>query len=133
VPRSTLAKVLAKIAEIGKKYDLAITNVFHAGDGNVHPIFLYDERNAEQVDRVLKASGELLMYCIDVGGTLTGEHGVGIEKVGLMEYLFDGATLDQFARVKAAFDPGERINPGKLLPSEKLSIRLLKPGRRAPQ
>jgi glycolate oxidase len=133
VPRSTLEAVLAKVAEIGKQYNIPITNVFHAGDGNIHPIFLYDDRNEEQVQRVLDACASLLTYCIDIGGTLTGEHGIGIEKVGLMEYLFDQPTMRQFRRVKAAFDPGEKINAGKLLPSEKLTLKLLKPGRHAPQ
>jgi glycolate oxidase len=133
VPRSSLENVLAKVADIGKQYNIPITNVFHAGDGNIHPIFLYDDRDEQQVARVLEACAKLLTYCIDIGGTLTGEHGVGIEKVGLMEYLFDVPTMEQFRRVKAAFDPNEKINAGKLLPSEKLTLKLLKPGRHAPQ
>jgi glycolate oxidase len=133
VPRSTLASVLQKIDDIGKEYGLQITNVFHAGDGNVHPIFLYDDRDATQVATTLLAAEKVLQFCIDVGGTLTGEHGVGVEKLHLMPYLFDEATMAQFMRVKDAFDPDERINAGKLLPSEKVKVDLLKPGRHVPQ
>jgi glycolate oxidase len=133
VPRSMLAQVLAKLDEIGKEYGLQINNVFHAGDGNVHPIFLYDDRDEQQVHNVLIAAEKMLEYCIDIGGTLTGEHGVGVEKINLMPYLFDRPTLEQFLRVKHAFDPEERINAGKLMPSEKLRIDLLKPQRQVPQ
>jgi len=133
VPRSKLAEVLRKIAEIGKAYNIQIPNVFHAGDGNVHPIFLYDERDETQVQRVLQAAEEVLKYCIDLGGTVTGEHGIGVEKIHLMTYQFDEPTMHQFLRVKHAFDPDERINSGKLIPSEKVKVTLLKPGRHVPQ
>jgi glycolate oxidase len=133
VPRSMLASVLERIGEIGKGFGIQICNVFHAGDGNVHPIFLYDDRDESQVQNTLRAAEKVLEYCIDVGGTLTGEHGVGVEKINLMPYQFDQSTMDQFARVKLAFDPGERINAGKLMPSEKLQVNLMKPGRQVPQ
>ena len=133
VPRSKLAQVLARVDEIGKAYGLAINNVFHAGDGNVHPIFLYDERNEEEVQNTLRAAERVLKYCIDVGGTVTGEHGVGVEKIHLMPYLFDEPTMMQFLAVKHAFDPGEQINAGKMIPSDKVVVRLLKPGRHVPQ
>lgn len=133
VPRSMLAQVLQRIDQIGREHGLTITNVFHAGDGNVHPIFLYDERDPEQVQNVLRAAERILQYCIDIGGTATGEHGVGVEKIHLMPYQFDGPTLRQFTRLKLAFDPGEQINAGKLIPSARLHVTLLKPGRQAPQ
>jgi glycolate oxidase len=133
VPRSMLAQVLQRIDEIGKEHGLAITNVFHAGDGNVHPIFMYDDRDELQVQNTLIAAERVLKYCIDVGGTVTGEHGVGVEKLHIMPYQFDRATMEQFLRVKEAFDPDERINAGKLMPSEKVKISLLKPGRHVPQ
>ena len=133
VPRSMLAQVLNRIAEIGREFGLQINNVFHAGDGNVHPIFLYNDRDEEQVQKVLLAAEKVLQYCIDVGGTLTGEHGVGVEKIHLMSYMFDEPTMNQFHRVKAAFDPDERINAGKLIPSKKVEVHLLKPGRHVPQ
>ncbi len=133
VPRSMLADVLKRIDEIGREHGLTITNVFHAGDGNVHPIFLYDDRDEAQVQNVLVTAEKILQYCIDIGGTLTGEHGVGVEKIHLMPYLFDAPTLDQFTRIKHAFDPAEQINAGKLIPSNKINISLLKPGRMVPQ
>ena len=139
VPRSTLAEVLAKVDQIGRDFGLTINNVFHAGDGNVHPIFLYDDRDPAQVLNVLHAAEKVLQTCIDLGGTVTGEHGVGVEKLHLMPYLFDAATMNQFQQVKLAFDPGERINAGKLLPSDKVNTNVLaengptKPGRKVPQ
>jgi glycolate oxidase len=133
VPRSKLREVLTEVDRIGKAYGLKINNVFHAGDGNVHPIFLYDDRNEDEVQNTLRAAEKVLKYCIDVGGTLTGEHGVGVEKIHLMPYLFDEPTMMQFLSVKHAFDPGERINAGKMIPSDKVVVRLLKPGRQAPQ
>jgi glycolate oxidase len=133
VPRSMLAAVLKRINEIGLAHGLDINNVFHAGDGNVHPIFLYDERDEAQVQNTLAAAEEVLKYCIDIGGTLTGEHGVGVEKLHLMPYLFDEPTMRQFQKVKDAFDPNERINAGKLIPSDKVKVTLLKPGRHVPQ
>jgi glycolate oxidase len=133
VPRSRLAEVLTRIDQIGKAHGIQITNVFHAGDGNVHPIFLYDDRDESAVQNTLRAAEEILKYCIDIGGTLTGEHGVGVEKIHLMPYLFDKPTMDQFQRVKDAFDPLEQINGGKMIPSKKIKITLLKPGRKVPQ
>jgi glycolate oxidase len=133
IPRSKLAQALTRINEIGTEFGLQINNVFHAGDGNVHPIFLYDDRDEQQVQTVLLAAEKVLEYCIDIGGTLTGEHGVGVEKIALMPYLFDSPTLNQFHRVKESFDPHERINAGKLIPSDKIKVQLLKPGRHVPQ
>jgi glycolate oxidase len=133
VPRSMLRDVLAKVDEIGKAHGLQINNVFHAGDGNVHPIFLYDDRDEAQVQNVLHAAERVLQYCIDLGGTATGEHGVGVEKLHLMPYQFDEVTMKQFAAVKRAFDPGEHFNAGKLIPSDTVRVELLKPGRHAPQ
>ncbi|MGD0540939.1 MAG: FAD-linked oxidase C-terminal domain-containing protein [Tepidisphaeraceae bacterium] len=133
VPRSMLVEVLRRIDEIGREHGMRITNVFHAGDGNVHPIFLYDDRDEDQVQNTLRAAQKVLQFCVDVGGTITGEHGVGVEKIHLMPYLFDEPTMNLFSRIKRAFDPEERINPGKMVPSEKVKVRLLKPGRKVPQ
>ena len=134
VPRSKLAEVLAEVDVIGRRFNLSINNVFHAGDGNVHPIFLYDDKDPEDVKNTLAAAEEVLKLCIDVGGTLTGEHGVGVEKLNLMPYLFDGQTMRQFAAVKHAFDPNERMNAGKLLPSDVVQIDMLRqPARKVPQ
>jgi glycolate oxidase len=128
VPRSALAGVVAEIDRIGKKYGLTIPSAFHAGDGNVHPIFLYDDRDDRDVRKILRAAEEVLQYCLSVGGTITGEHGVGIEKLHLMPHQFDRATLSLFVDIKHAFDPLERINAGKLIPSEKIRLMLLKSG-----
>jgi glycolate oxidase len=125
VPRSKLASVLERIDEIGRKYGLTIPSAFHAGDGNVHPIFLYDDRDEKDVQKVLRAAEEVLEYCLSVGGTVTGEHGVGVEKLHLMPRQFDRATMDQFLGVKHAFDPQERINAGKLIPSDRVRVTLL--------
>jgi glycolate oxidase len=133
VPRSKLVEVLERIGQIGKEHGLQITNVFHAGDGNVHPIFLYDERDESQVQATLRAAEKVLQFCVDIGGTITGEHGVGVEKLHLMPYLFDEPTMRLFDRVKHAFDPDERINAGKMIASEKIKVRLLKPQRMVPQ
>ena len=100
-----LESVLDEIDGIGKEHGLTINNVFHAGDGNIHPIFLYDDRDEAQVQNTLHAAERILKYCIDIGGTVTGEHGVGVEKIHLMPYLFDRPTMDQFQRVKRASTP----------------------------
>ncbi|MEM8873375.1 MAG: FAD-linked oxidase C-terminal domain-containing protein [Planctomycetota bacterium] len=134
VPRSRLGEVLSEIDRIGQRYGLSINNVFHAGDGNIHPIFLYDDHDPVAMRNTLEAAEEVLKFCIDIGGTLTGEHGVGVEKLHLMPYMFDGNTLRQFNEVKAAFDPNERMNAGKLLPSKTVRIDMLEGvGRKVPQ
>lgn len=133
VPRSMLGQVLEKVDEIGREHGMTINNVFHAGDGNIHPVFLYDDRDEAQVQNTLLAAERVLKYCIDIGGTLTGEHGVGVEKIHLMPYMFDQNTIELFQRVKKAFDPKDLINAGKLIPSKTLEVHLLKPGRKVPQ
>ena len=133
VPRSKLPEILARIAAVGERHRLRVANVFHAGDGNVHPVLLYDDRDEDEVRRVLAASEEILRACLELGGSLTGEHGIGVEKVSLMEEAFGRDTLEAFARVRAAFDPEGRCNPGKLLPAGGGCIdpRPVRPGRRA--
>ena len=108
VPRTRLPHVLRRIAEIAAKHRVRIVNVAHAGDGNVHPILLFDERDQEQVARVLAAGRELLEECIACGGSVTAEHGIGVEKIGLMDRQFDPADLDAMRRV-AQFDPPGRF------------------------
>src|SRR5436189_4999897 len=104
VPRTKLPHILRKITEIGQRYDIRIVNVFHAGDGNIHPILLFDERDAAQVQRVLAASGEILEECIACGGSVTGEHGIGVEKVAFMSKLFTEDDLAAMGRLRAAFN-----------------------------
>jgi glycolate oxidase len=127
VPRSMLPTVMLEVSRLGRKYGVRITNVFHAGDGNIHPILLFDEDKPEEVQRTLRLSEEILEYCISIGGTITGEHGVGVEKLHLMDKMFNPATIDTFQNIKKTFDPHQRINDGKHIPSDKLHIELLTP------
>jgi glycolate dehydrogenase FAD-linked subunit len=131
VPRTRLPHILRAIQHIGEKYNLRICNVFHAGDGNIHPILLFDERDAEQVKRVLAASGEILDECIRVGGSVTGEHGIGVEKIDFMQKLFSPEDLAMMMRLRAAFNPEGRCSPRKMLPTAGACIEPSKAGRRA--
>jgi len=117
IPRSELPHVLGAISEMSARYGLRVANVFHAGDGNLHPLILYDANQPEELDKAEAFGSEILKLCVDVGGVLTGEHGVGLEKRDLMTYQFDAADLEQQHRVKCAFDPGLRFNPGKVFPT----------------
>jgi glycolate oxidase len=116
VPRTKLPHIIRRTNQISKKYNIRIVNVAHAGDGNVHPILLFDESNREQVERAVAAGREILEECIACGGSITAEHGVGVEKIALMDHLFAPADLEAMRRVRAAFDPAGRLNPGKLIP-----------------
>ena len=116
VPRSSLPDVLESIAGIAARYDLVVSNVFHAGDGNLHPNISFDARDPETVDRVEQASAEIMATCIAAGGTITGEHGVGLDKLRYMPLVFDGDSLSAMHAVRRVFDPGERVNPGKVIP-----------------
>ena len=118
VPRTKLPAILARVVEIGQRYDLPIANLFHAGDGNLHPMILFDIREPGVLERVLAAGREILMSCIEAGGTITGEHGVGLEKQAYMPLIFSAADLDVMARVRSAIDPSGCFNPGKVLPTD---------------
>jgi len=117
VPRTKLPEILDFISACGERHGIRIVNVFHAGDGNIHPILLFDERNQEQVQRVLHASDEILNECIRLGGSVTGEHGIGVEKISFMEKLFSKEDLGMFVRVRAAFNPTGLCSPAKMLPT----------------
>jgi len=117
VPRSSLPEVLGQIEEISRKYDLRIGNVFHAGDGNLHPNIGYDRNNPDEVRRVELASADIMRACVAVGGTITGEHGVGLDKRHYMTDIFDTDTLDGMTRLRTVFDPSGIANPGKVLPT----------------
>jgi glycolate oxidase len=127
VPRTKIAETLRAIGEIGKKYGIGISNVFHAGDGNMHPILPFDPRNPGDLERAQKAGEEILEFCISVGGSITGEHGVGMEKMELMSHLFPEPTLELMKRFKALFDPQCRLNPGKVLPTGKGCLEIRQP------
>jgi glycolate oxidase len=117
VPRTKIASTLRYIAEVGEKYGVTISNIFHAGDGNMHPIILFDARKAGDLEKAQQAGADILRHCVKVGGSITGEHGVGMEKLHLMPDQFDRRTLDMMQRFKDLFDPTNRLNPGKLLPT----------------
>jgi glycolate oxidase len=117
VPRTQIAPTLRVIAATGNKYGLTISNIFHAGDGNMHPIILFNPRVAGDLEKARHAGEDILTHCIAVGGSITGEHGVGMEKNEMMAKLFNTATLEQIRRFKELFDPENRLNPGKLLPT----------------
>ena len=117
IPRKRLAEMLRFIATLENKYALRCPNVFHAGDGNLHPLILFDANDPDQLRRTEAFAGEVLEKCIELGGTITGEHGVGIEKINQMCVQFSPDELEQFRAVKRAFDPKELLNPGKNIPS----------------
>ena len=117
IPRRELPNVLAGMQAMSKEYGLPIMNVFHAGDGNLHPLILYDANVPGEIERVEELGGKILQLCIDAGGTITGEHGVGIEKINQMCIQFKSAELLQFHAVKHAFDEHELLNPGKAVPT----------------
>ncbi len=117
IPRKRLPEVLKRIAELSAEYQLPVANVFHAGDGNLHPLILYDANKPGELERTEEFGGKILELCIAVGGTITGEHGVGVEKIGQMCVQFAPQELAQFHAVKHAFDPQGLLNPGKAVPT----------------
>ena len=119
IPRTKLPATLRRVSEIGDKYGFAIGNIFHAGDGNLHPIILFDARDKRQFENAVAASDEIIQFCIEVGGSITGEHGVGMEKDRLMPLLFSEIDLDLMRRVRDVFNPEGLLNPAKVLPSAK--------------
>jgi len=127
VPRTQIAPTLRFIGEVGKKYGLTISNIFHAGDGNMHPIILFDARRAGDLEKTKAAGEEILAHCISVGGSITGEHGVGMEKNEMMDRLFSKETLGMMRDFKLLFDPVFRLNPGKLLPTGKGCLEIRQP------
>jgi glycolate oxidase len=133
--------MLRSIGEISDRTGIRIANVFHAGDGNLHPVLLYDERQEAEVTRVLEASAAILDRCLELGGSLTGEHGIGVEKLGFMERAFTPDSLEAMRRIRAVFDPEGRANPGKAIPAGggcadpagRPGLDRRHPGRQAPQ
>ncbi len=117
IPRRHLAAVLARIDEMSREAGLAVANVFHAGDGNLHPLILFDAGVTGEVARAERLGADILELCVAVGGTVTGEHGVGVEKLGPMCTQFGTAELEAFHAVKRAFDPAGLLNPGKAVPT----------------
>ena len=120
IPRTRLPEMLEFIAGVEKKYGLHIGNIFHAGDGNLHPLIMYDARDREQTACVVKAAKEIITRCVEMGGSITGEHGVGLEKSNLMPLIFSETDMEFMDRIKKQFNPLGRLNPGKLLPTGKM-------------
>lgn len=135
VPRTKLPEILRFITQVSQRHNIRIVNVFHAGDGNIHPILLFDERDADQVRRVLLASDEILSKCIELGGSVTGEHGIGVEKISFMDKLFTPDDLAVMRLIRDCFNPTGRCSPGKMLPTSagcgNEHIPRATPGRRA--
>jgi glycolate oxidase len=119
VPRSKLPEMMRFIRACSEKYGLRIPNVFHAGDGNLHPLILYDERDPGQIRRALAASDDIMTRCIELGGSVTGEHGIGVEKIDFMAKQFSKDDLDAMRLLRSVFDPEMRCNPHKMFPGSK--------------
>ena len=117
IPRARLPQVLKRMTELSDKHGLRVANVFHAGDGNLHPLILYDSGVPGELQRAEEFGADILTLCVDVGGVLTGEHGVGVEKRDLMGKMFNDKDLNQQQRVKCAFDSEGLLNPGKVFPT----------------
>ncbi|MGH8013821.1 MAG: FAD-binding oxidoreductase [Candidatus Binataceae bacterium] len=132
VPRTRLPEILRAINTISARHHLPIGNVFHAGDGNIHPIVLYDERDSAQVRRAIEAGRDILRACVEMGGSLTGEHGIGVEKMGEMPLLFTPDDLIVMSELRHVFDPHERSNPGKVIPTPGGCVEVSAPRRQAP-
>jgi len=131
VPRTSLGAVLARIASLSSEAGIRVANVFHAGDGNLHPLVLYDDSVPGQEAAAEEVSGQILDACLEAGGSITGEHGVGVDKSRYMPKMFSSADLDTMQLVRCAFDPASLCNPGKIFPTPRLCGEV--PGhRRAP-
>jgi len=132
IPRTRLAEVLGEIEELAREYELQVANVFHAGDGNLHPLVCYDGSQPGEAERAEECAGRIVKACVDAGGSITGEHGVGIDKKRYMPEMFDDADLGAFQRLRCAFDPDQRANPGKVMPTPRLCGEVPGPYRRHP-
>jgi glycolate oxidase len=132
VPRTRLPEVLRRIYALGDEYGLRIASVFHAGDGNLHPLVLYDDRVDGEAELAERLATEILDVCIDAGGSLTGEHGIGVDKVCSMPKLFGANDLEVMQRLRSAFDPHGLANPGKVLPTPRLCGEVPGPYRAHP-
>ena len=131
VPRTRLPEILRQIAAIAQRQHLRIGNVFHAGDGNIHPIVLYDERDPDEVRRAIEAGREILQACVQLGGSLSGEHGIGAEKIHEMPLLFSPDDLIVMAELRRVFDPEQRSNPNKIIPTPGACVEVTTPHRQA--
>ena len=132
VPRTRLPQTLRRIGQLPARHGLRVGNVFHAGDGNLHPLVLYDAAVEGEAERAEQLAAEILDACVEAGGSLTGEHGIGVDKVCSMPWMFSEADLAAMDRLRRAFDPDGLCNPGKLLPTPRLCGEVPGPYRRHP-
>ena len=132
IPRTRLAEVLRQIDGLAADYRLRVANVFHAGDGNLHPLVCYDDRVEGEAARAEELAGLIIKACVDAGGSITGEHGVGIDKKAYMPSMFAEEDLATFQRLRCAFDPDGLANPGKVMPTPRLCGEVPGPYRRHP-
>ena len=132
IPRTRLPQVLRRIEELGVEYGLRVANVFHAGDGNLHPLVLYDGAAPGEAERAEKLAGRIVEVCVEEGGSLTGEHGIGVDKKRYMPKMFSEADLATFQRLRCAFDPEGMVNPGKVMPTPRLCGEVPGPYRQHP-
>ncbi|HKN93600.1 MAG TPA: FAD-linked oxidase C-terminal domain-containing protein, partial [Thermoleophilaceae bacterium] len=132
IPRTKLPEVLERIEELSREYGMPVANVFHAGDGNLHPLVCYDGHVEGQAERAEELSGKILTACVDAGGSITGEHGVGYDKKRYMPRMFEEADFDAFQRLRCAFDPAGMANPGKVMPTPRLCGEVPGPYRQHP-
>jgi glycolate oxidase len=132
IPRTRLVEVLERIDELAAEYELQVANVFHAGDGNLHPLVCYDASKPGEPERAEELAGLIIKACVDAEGSITGEHGVGVDKKGYMPSMFSEADLDTFQRLRCAFDPGGLANPGKVMPTPRLCGEVPGPYREHP-
>ncbi|HYP48275.1 MAG TPA: FAD-linked oxidase C-terminal domain-containing protein, partial [Thermoleophilaceae bacterium] len=132
IPRTQLAAVLGRIDELADEYGLQVANVFHAGDGNLHPLVCYNARNEGEAERAEELAGLIVKACVDAGGSITGEHGVGVDKKRYMPAMFSEPDLATFQRLRCAFDPDGLANPGKVMPTPRLCGEVPGPYRQHP-
>ena len=132
IPRTALAEVLDRIDELAREYRLQVGNVFHAGDGNLHPLVCYDGHAEGEAERAEELAGEIVIACVEAGGSITGEHGVGVDKKRYMPKMFDEPDLAAFQHLRCAFDPRGLANPGKVMPTPRLCGEVPGPYRRHP-
>jgi len=130
IPRTKLPAIMKYIGELSEKYGLRVANVFHAGDGNLHPLVLYDSRNEGELQKAEQMGAEIIKACVDVGGSLTGEHGIGLEKRDFMPLMYTDDDLEAMRKVKKIFDPEGRLNPGKIFPTSKPGVQVGPAGQR---
>ena len=132
IPRTRLAAVLGRIEELADEYGLQVANVFHAGDGNLHPLVAYDDSRPGEAERAEELAGRIVLACVEEGGSITGEHGVGMDKKRYMPAMFAEPDLAAFQKLRCAFDPEQRVNPGKVMPTPRLCGEVPGPYRQHP-